>query len=92
MTAINKAEGQATITYPMPSLLGVIRKWGPLFLISSLSLYLELAVIRWISGEVRFRAKCGCLLILKIYLCWLLFSVFRSVLVSLVKTGTSAHP
>src|SRR4030043_697003 len=26
--------------------------WGPLFLISCLSLYIELAVIRWISGEI----------------------------------------
>jgi hypothetical protein len=28
-------------------------RWWPLFLISSLSLFLELAVIRWMSGEVR---------------------------------------
>ena len=28
-------------------------RWGPLFLISALSLFLELAVIRWIAGEVR---------------------------------------
>ena len=27
--------------------------WLPLFLISSLGLFLELAVIRWLSGEVR---------------------------------------
>jgi len=31
-------------------------RWYPLFLISSLSLFLELAVIRWISGEVRLMA------------------------------------
>lgn len=28
-------------------------RWGPLFLISSLGLFLELVVIRWIAGEVR---------------------------------------
>lgn len=28
-------------------------RWGPLFLISSLGLFLETAVIRWIAGEVR---------------------------------------
>jgi hypothetical protein len=28
-------------------------RWGPLFLISCISLYMELAVIRWISGEIR---------------------------------------
>ena len=31
----------------------VIGRWYPLLLISALSLYLELAVIRWIAGEVR---------------------------------------
>ena len=31
----------------------IIKPWFPLFLISALSLYLELAVIRWIAGEVR---------------------------------------
>ncbi len=30
-----------------------IQKWFPLFLISSLGLFLELAVIRWLSAEVR---------------------------------------
>lgn len=30
-----------------------LARWSPLFLISSLSLFFELAVIRWISGEVR---------------------------------------
>lgn len=30
-----------------------LKKWAPLFLVSSLSLFIELAVIRWISGEVR---------------------------------------
>ncbi len=30
-----------------------ISRWYPLLLISALSLYLELAVIRWIAGEVR---------------------------------------
>ena len=29
-----------------------VQCWGPLFLISCLSLYIELAVIRWISGEI----------------------------------------
>jgi SAM-dependent methyltransferase len=31
----------------------MFRRWGPLFLISGLGLFLELAVVRWISGEVR---------------------------------------
>jgi len=31
-------------------------RWSSLFLVSSLSLFLELAVIRWISGEVRLLA------------------------------------
>jgi len=31
----------------------VIGRWYPLLLISALSLYLELAVVRWIAGEVR---------------------------------------
>jgi hypothetical protein len=31
----------------------IIRRWGILFLISSLSLFVELAVIRWLAGEVR---------------------------------------
>ncbi len=31
----------------------IIHTWGPLFLISCLSLFIELAVIRWISGEIR---------------------------------------
>ncbi len=30
-----------------------LRRWSPLFLISSLSLFLELAVIRWLAAEVR---------------------------------------
>jgi len=30
-----------------------LRKWGPLALISALGLFLELAVIRWLSAEVR---------------------------------------
>src|SRR4030042_4727405 len=34
------------------SIRDMLRNWGPLFLISCLSLYLELAVIRWISGEI----------------------------------------
>ncbi|HKZ86017.1 MAG TPA: hypothetical protein VJ793_20475 [Anaerolineae bacterium] len=33
-----------------------LSRWFPLFLISSLSLFFELAVIRWISGEVRLMA------------------------------------
>jgi hypothetical protein len=35
------------------SLSKLIRRWGALFLISSLSLFIELAVIRWLSGEIR---------------------------------------
>jgi hypothetical protein len=31
-------------------------RWWRLFLVSSLGLFLELAVIRWISGEVRLMA------------------------------------
>jgi spermidine synthase len=31
----------------------LLRRWGPLFLISALGLFLELAVIRWLSAEVR---------------------------------------
>jgi len=31
----------------------LLTRWGPLFLISALSLFLELTVIRWIAGEVR---------------------------------------
>lgn len=31
----------------------LIHRWGALFLISSLSLFMELAVIRWLSGEIR---------------------------------------
>lgn len=31
----------------------IIKKWYPLFLISAVSLFLELAVIRWLSAEVR---------------------------------------
>ncbi len=31
----------------------IIKRWTPIVLISGLSLYLELAVIRWIAGEVR---------------------------------------
>ena len=34
-------------------LQSLIKQWFPLFLISALSLYLELAVVRWIAGEVR---------------------------------------
>ena len=33
-----------------------LSRWLPLFLISSLGLFFELAVIRWISGEVRLMA------------------------------------
>jgi hypothetical protein len=35
------------------NLHNTVNCWGPLFLISSLSLYMELAIIRWISGEIR---------------------------------------
>jgi len=31
----------------------IFNRWSPLFLISCLSLFMELAVIRWISGEIR---------------------------------------
>lgn len=30
-----------------------LKKWFPLFLITSLGLFIELAVVRWLSGEVR---------------------------------------
>ena len=33
-----------------------IKPWLPLFLISALSLYMELAIIRWLAGEVRILA------------------------------------
>lgn len=32
------------------------QEWGPLFLISCISLFMELAVIRWVSGEIRLLA------------------------------------
>ena len=35
------------------SLKRAIKRWGPLFLISAFSLFFELAVVRWIAGEVR---------------------------------------
>jgi len=35
------------------STVNSVKRWWPLFLISALSLFLELAVIRWISGEIR---------------------------------------
>src|SRR3989304_3382644 len=38
------------------SSFSILRRWFPLFLISSLSLFLELAVIRWISAEIRLLA------------------------------------
>src|SRR3972149_5448019 len=31
----------------------LLRRWSPLFLVSSVGLFLELAVIRWLSAEVR---------------------------------------
>ena len=31
----------------------ILRRWGALFLISFLGLFMELAVIRWLSGEIR---------------------------------------
>ena len=37
----------------MNKLRSVVDQWWPLFLISGLSLFLELAIIRWISAEVR---------------------------------------
>jgi len=33
-----------------------IKPWLPLFLISALSLYMELAIIRWLAGEIRILA------------------------------------
>ncbi|OGO07312.1 MAG: hypothetical protein A2Y61_08260 [Chloroflexi bacterium RBG_13_60_13] len=33
--------------------LGALRRWWPLFLISSLGLFLEMVVVRWIAAEVR---------------------------------------
>ncbi len=33
--------------------ISTLKNWWPLFLISSLSLFFELAVIRWLSGEIR---------------------------------------
>ncbi|HET92235.1 MAG TPA: hypothetical protein ENN99_16070 [Chloroflexi bacterium] len=40
----------------MRSKFDVFLRWWPLFLISSLGLFLETAVIRWIAGEVRLMA------------------------------------
>ena len=37
----------------MGAISKIIHRWGALFLISSLSLFVELAVIRWLSGEIR---------------------------------------
>lgn len=37
----------------MKSIQPLLKKWGPLFVISSLGLFLELTVIRWLSAEVR---------------------------------------
>ncbi len=37
----------------MQRTFSAIKPWFPLLLVSTLSLYLELAVIRWIAGEVR---------------------------------------
>ena len=37
-------------------LFSQIKPWLPLFLISALSLYLELAIIRWLAGEIRILA------------------------------------
>jgi len=37
----------------MGAISKIIQRWGALFLISSLSLFVELAVIRWLSGEIR---------------------------------------
>ncbi len=31
----------------------IVQTWGPLFLISCLSLFMELAAIRWVAGEIR---------------------------------------
>ncbi len=45
-----------------------IKHWGPLFLISCLSLYMELAVIRWLSGEIRLLAYFKNLVLLAAFL------------------------
>jgi spermidine synthase len=46
----------------------VLRNWGPLFLISCLSLFMELAAIRWVSGEVRILAYFKNLVLLAAFL------------------------
>ena len=45
-----------------------IHQWGPLFLISCISLFMELAAIRWISGEIRLLAYFKNLVLLAAFL------------------------
>ncbi len=44
------------------------RRWGPLFITSSLSLFMELAVIRWLSAEIRLIAYYKNLILLAAFL------------------------
>jgi SAM-dependent methyltransferase len=53
MIPLHKALVRVPSSSKTISLLGVLHKWAPLFLVSSLSLFVELAMIRWVSGEVR---------------------------------------
>jgi len=46
----------------------IIRQWGPLLLTSSLSLFFELAVIRWLSAEIRMMAYYKNLILLAAFL------------------------
>lgn len=50
------------------TVIPIIKKWSPLLLISSLSLFLELAVIRWLSGEIRLLAYFKNLTLLAVFL------------------------
>lgn len=45
-----------------------MRRWGPLFLTSSLSLFIELAVIRWLAAEIRLIAYFKNLILLAAFL------------------------
>jgi Spermine/spermidine synthase domain len=47
---------------------GIFHEWGSLFLISCLSLFMELAVIRWVSGEIRLLAYFKNLVLLAAFL------------------------
>lgn len=50
------------------NLFGIFRKWSPLLLVSSLSLFLELAAIRWLAGEIRLLAYFKNLTLLAVFL------------------------